>query len=112
MGENGDVLQYSDGHPRSGRAQSRVVRTASELARGVAAALLAQMEGKNGVKAFGGFYGVTAEAGTTRVQDGKDGAVGVAASDTGPARKGRPRDSGWAGADKGGTLGDHQGAVT
>ncbi|WP_435060494.1 hypothetical protein [Streptomyces sp. bgisy060] len=74
LGENGDILQFSDGRPRSGRAQSRVIRTASELARGVAAAaLLAQLEGKRGVEAFGGFYGVTArrtEAGSTRVNDG------------------------------------------
>ncbi|MBT1188672.1 hypothetical protein HET69_32995 [Streptomyces sp. CJ_13] len=59
LGENGDVLQFSDGRPRSGRVQNRVARTASELARGVAAAaLLAQLEGKRGVEAFGGFYGV------------------------------------------------------
>ncbi|MFE2271444.1 hypothetical protein ACFXB4_19625 [Streptomyces lavendulae] len=68
LGENGDVLQFSDGRPRSGRAQNRVVRTASELARGVAAAaLLAQLEGKRGVEAFGGFYGVPARpAGAAR----------------------------------------------
>ncbi|WP_199822358.1 MULTISPECIES: hypothetical protein [Streptomyces] len=91
LGENGDVLQFSDGRPRSGRAQNRVVRTASELARGVAAAaLLAQLEGKRGVEAFGGFYGATAkpgEAATEHVQDGKDGAAGVAARGTGPVRK-------------------------
>ena len=91
LGENGDVLQFSDGRPRSGRAQSRVVRTASELARGVAAAaLLAQLEGKRGVEAFGGFYGATAkpgEADTEHVQDGEDGAAGVAARGTGPVRK-------------------------
>lgn len=91
LGENGDVLQFSDGRPRSGRAQNRVVRTASELARGVAAAtLLAQLEGKSGVEAFGGFYGVTArpaEADTARVQDGDDDAVGGAANGTCPVRK-------------------------
>lgn len=91
LGENGDVLQFSDGRPRSGRAQNRVVRTASELARGVAAAaLLAQLEGKRGVEAFGGFYGATAkpgEADTEHVQDGEDGAAGVAARRTGPVRK-------------------------
>ncbi|MFE3163392.1 hypothetical protein [Streptomyces sp. NPDC059224] len=91
LGENGDVLQFSDGRPRSGRAQNRVVRTASELARGVAAAaLLAQLEGKRGVEAFGGFYGATAkpgEADTEHVQDGEDGAAGVAARGTGPVRK-------------------------
>ncbi|MFE0775396.1 hypothetical protein [Streptomyces sp. NPDC058861] len=74
LGENGDILQFSDGRPRSGRAQNRVVRTASELARGVAAAaLLAQLEGKRGVEAFGGFYGVTTrptEADSARVDDG------------------------------------------
>ncbi|MFD6967376.1 hypothetical protein [Streptomyces sp. NPDC059949] len=73
LGENGDVLQFSDGRPRSGRAQNRVVRTANELARGVAAAaLLAQLEGKSGVEAFGGFYGLTArptETDAARVQD-------------------------------------------
>ncbi|MEV6581330.1 hypothetical protein AB0M92_24575 [Streptomyces sp. NPDC051582] len=88
LGENGDVLQFSDGRPRSGRAQNRVVRTASELARGVAAAaLLAQLEGKSGVEAFGGFYGVAAgptEADTARVQDGEDGAVGGATRGTSP----------------------------
>ncbi|MFJ4151917.1 hypothetical protein ACIP10_30695 [Streptomyces galbus] len=91
LGENGDVLQFSDGRPRSGRAQNRVVRTASELARGVAAAaLLAQLEGRRGVEAFGGFYGATAkpgEADTEHVQDGEDGAAGVAARGTGPVRK-------------------------
>ncbi|MEU0213912.1 hypothetical protein ABZ281_01935 [Streptomyces sp. NPDC006265] len=91
LGENGDVLQFSDGRPRSGRAQDRVVRTASELARGVAAAaLLAQLEGKRGVEAFGGFYGVPAgpaEVDTARVQDGEDGAVGDAARGTCPVRK-------------------------
>ncbi|MET9834461.1 hypothetical protein ABZ078_35390 [Streptomyces sp. NPDC006385] len=91
LGENGDVLQFSDGRPRSGRAQNRVVRTASELARGVAAAaLLAQLEGKRGVEAFGGFYGATAkpgEADTEHVQDGEDDAAGVAARGTGPVRK-------------------------
>ncbi|GGS28825.1 hypothetical protein GCM10010269_79430 [Streptomyces humidus] len=91
LGENGDVLQFSDGRPRSGRAQNRVVRTASELARGVAAAaLLAQLEGKSGVEAFGSFYGVTAgpaEADTARVQDGEDGAVGGAAGGTCPVRR-------------------------
>ncbi|WP_199806969.1 MULTISPECIES: hypothetical protein [unclassified Streptomyces] len=83
LGENGDVLQFSDGRPRSGRAQGRVVRTASELARGVAAAaLLAQMEGRRGVEAFGGFYGVTArptETDSARVRDGDDDVVGDAA---------------------------------
>ncbi|MFD7529836.1 transposase [Streptomyces sp. NPDC059849] len=33
----GDVFQFSDGRPRSGRAQNRVLRTASGLARGRAA---------------------------------------------------------------------------
>ncbi|MFC7983638.1 hypothetical protein [Streptomyces sp. NPDC057336] len=88
LGENGDVLQFSDGRPRSGRAQDRVVRTASELARGVAAAaLLAQLEGKRGVEAFGGFYGVPAAVDTARVQGEEDGAVGDAARGTCPARK-------------------------
>ncbi|MFD0437386.1 hypothetical protein [Streptomyces chartreusis] len=91
LGANGDVIQFSDGRPRSGRAQQRVVRTASELARGVAAAaLLAQLEGKRGVVAFGGFYGVTArpaEAGMEHVQEGEDGAVGVAARGVCPVRK-------------------------
>ncbi|WP_416960048.1 hypothetical protein [Streptomyces sp. Agncl-13] len=91
LGENGDVLQFSDGRPRSGRAQNRVVRTASELARGVAAAaLLAQLEGKSGVEAFGGFYGVAAgptEADTARVQDGENGAVGGAARGSCPVRR-------------------------
>lgn len=88
LGENGDVIQFSDGRPRSGRAQNRVVRTASELARGVAAAaLLAQLEGRPGVEVFGCFYGVTtssAEADMERVQDG---AVGVAARGADPVRK-------------------------
>ncbi|RSS85587.1 hypothetical protein EF919_37890 [Streptomyces sp. WAC02707] len=74
LGENGDILQFSDGRSRSGRAQNRVIRTASEVARGVAAAaLLAQLEGKRGVEAFGGFYGVTTrstEADSARVDDG------------------------------------------
>ncbi|MFL4901707.1 hypothetical protein ACJ6WF_00560 [Streptomyces sp. MMS24-I2-30] len=91
LGENGDVIQFSDGRPRSGRAQNRVVRTASELARGVAAAaLLAQLEGKRGVVAFGSFYGVTAmpaEAGIEHAQDGEDDAAGVAARGTCPVRK-------------------------
>ncbi|MFD4144280.1 hypothetical protein [Streptomyces sp. NPDC058572] len=90
LGENGDVLQFSDGRPRSGRAQKRVVRTASELAVGVAAAaLLAQLEGKRGVVAFGGFHGVTArpaEAGMEHVQDCEDG-VGFAARGACPVRK-------------------------
>ncbi|WP_405533776.1 hypothetical protein OG592_42865 (plasmid) [Streptomyces avidinii] len=89
LGEKGDALQFSDGRPRSGRARNRVVRTASELARGVAAAaLLAQLEGKSGVEAFGGFYGVAAgradTAETAGVQDGEDGAV---ARDSCPVRK-------------------------
>lgn len=74
LGENGDVMQFSDGRARSGRAQHRVVRTASELARGVAAAaLLAQLEGLKGVEAFGAFYGLgigAAEADGGRVEDG------------------------------------------
>ncbi|MCL3999211.1 hypothetical protein [Streptomyces lavenduligriseus] len=74
LGENGDVVQFSDGRPRSGRAQRRVVRTASELARGVAAAaLLAQLEGKRGVEAFGAFHGlavVASEADDPPVEDG------------------------------------------
>ncbi|MFJ9968737.1 hypothetical protein [Streptomyces avermitilis] len=89
LGENGDVIQFSDGRPRSGRAQNRVVRTASELARGVAAAaLLAQLEGKRGVEAFGGFYGVTAgPAETARVRDMEDGAVDDASRGSCPVRK-------------------------
>jgi hypothetical protein len=83
LGENGDVLQFSDGRPRSGRAQSRVIRTASELARGVAAAaLLAQLEGKSGVQAFGGFYGLTArpaETDMSRAQNGEGDAGEVVA---------------------------------
>ncbi|MEU5958284.1 hypothetical protein [Streptomyces sp. NPDC047525] len=68
LGENGDVLQFSDGRPRFGHAQNRVVRTAGELARGVAAAaLLAQLEGKRGVEAFGGFYGLTARPAETDI---------------------------------------------
>nr|WP_024126878.1 hypothetical protein [Streptomyces sp. F2]AHE39642.1 Hypothetical protein pFRL4_409c [Streptomyces sp. F2] len=86
LGENGDVLQFSDGRPRSGRAQNRVVRTASELARGVAAAaLLAQIEGKRGVEAFGGFYGSTAEPAQSDQapsRDGGDGADDAVAPDT------------------------------
>ncbi|MFI5775001.1 hypothetical protein ACIA74_42505 [Streptomyces sp. NPDC051658] len=90
LGENGDVLQFSDGRPRSGRAQKRVVRTASELARGVAAAaLLAQLEGKSGVEAFGGFYGLTARPPrpTACVLGGDDGAGEVVARDSSPVRK-------------------------
>ncbi|WP_331731268.1 hypothetical protein [Streptomyces sp. NBC_00073] len=89
LGENGDALQFSDGRPRSGRAQNRVVRTASELARGVAAAaLLAQLEGKSGVTAFGGFYGVTARTtDTARVQTGEDGGADVPAPGSCPVRK-------------------------
>ncbi|MEU1152528.1 hypothetical protein ABZ369_05835 [Streptomyces sp. NPDC005918] len=91
LGENGDVIQFSDGRPRSGRARNRVVRTASELARGVAAAaLLAQLEGKSGVEVFGNFYGVAArpaEADTARVQNGEDGAVGGAPRGTCPVRR-------------------------
>jgi hypothetical protein len=53
-GEPGDGTQFSDGRPRSERAQNRVVRTASELPRGVAATtLLAQLGGKRGVEAYG-----------------------------------------------------------
>ncbi|WDN55868.1 hypothetical protein [Streptomyces clavuligerus] len=74
LGANGDVLQFSDGRARSGRAQKRVVRTASVLARGVAAAaLLAQLEGKRGVEAFGGFYGVPARPGVRAVVQEDDG---------------------------------------
>lgn len=95
LGESGDVLQFSDGRPRSGRAQDRVVRTASELARGVAAAaLLAQLEGKRGVEAFGGFYGVTdrpAEADSAR--DGEDD-VAVSAPPR-PGVLGPAGGSGW-----------------
>jgi hypothetical protein len=97
LGENGDVIQFSDGRPRSGRAHNRVVRTASELARGVAAAaLLAQLDGKSGVKAFGGFYGVTArlaETDTDRVQDGEDGASDVAALTAAPCGSSGSRSS-------------------
>lgn len=86
LGENGDVLQFSDCRPRSRRAQNRVVRTASELARGVAAAaLLAQLEGKKGVEVFGGVYGLTGGAGEVndaRVQDGGSGAGDVVARGT------------------------------
>lgn len=61
LGERGDLLQFSDARPRSGRAQRRAIRTVGELANGVAAAaLLAQLEGMNGVEVFGGFYGVVA----------------------------------------------------
>ncbi|MEV7470157.1 hypothetical protein AB0O20_27190 [Streptomyces kronopolitis] len=89
LGENGDVIQFSDGRPRSGRAQGRVVRTASDLARGVAAAaLLAQLEGKNGVEAFGGFYGApTKPADLARVQGCDDDAVDVTARGSRPVRQ-------------------------
>jgi hypothetical protein len=61
LGENAADLPVRDGRPRAGRAQGRVVPPAGELARGVAAAaLLVQLEGKRGVEAFGGVYGVTA----------------------------------------------------
>ncbi|MET9733396.1 hypothetical protein ABZZ79_22905 [Streptomyces sp. NPDC006458] len=88
LGENGDVLQFSDGRPRSGRARNRVVRTASELARGVAAAaLLAQLEGMRGVEAFGGFYGVAADPAEVDMERVQDGAVGAAARGACPMRK-------------------------
>ncbi|MFG2987584.1 hypothetical protein ACGFYQ_41495 [Streptomyces sp. NPDC048258] len=61
VGAGGDVLQFSGGRPRVGRAQGRVVLTAGDLAIGVAAAaLLAQLEGEAGVTVLGDFYGVAA----------------------------------------------------
>ncbi|MFE3560179.1 hypothetical protein ACFXKW_35770 [Streptomyces sp. NPDC059193] len=59
VGGRGDVLQFSDGRPRVGRAQSSVVQAAGALASGIAAAaLLAQLQGEAGVEVFGDFYGV------------------------------------------------------
>ncbi|MFD3940034.1 hypothetical protein ACFWSF_35130 [Streptomyces sp. NPDC058611] len=59
VGGDGDVLQFSDGRPRVGRAQIRVAHAAGDLANGVAAAsLLAQLQGQAGVRVFGDFYGV------------------------------------------------------
>ncbi|GAA1236332.1 hypothetical protein GCM10009578_091880 [Streptomyces rhizosphaericus] len=59
VGTSGDVLQFTDGRPRTGRAQVRVACTAGDLASGVAAAsLLAQLEGERGVIALGDYYGV------------------------------------------------------
>ena len=61
VGGDGDVLQFSDGRPRVGRAQSRVAHAAGDLANGVAAAaLLAQLHGEPGVRAIGDFYGAAA----------------------------------------------------
>lgn len=58
VGGDGDVLQFSDGRPRVGRAQSRAAHAAGDLANGVAAAaLLAQLHGEVGVRVFGDFYG-------------------------------------------------------
>lgn len=59
LGSGGDALQFSPGHPLTGRARTRAVRTADDLATGVAAAsLLAQLDGRCGVRVFGDYYGV------------------------------------------------------
>lgn len=77
VGVSGDVLQFADGQPRTGRAQLRVARTAGDLANGVAAAsLLAQLEGEHGVIALGDYYGVADEQpGVPRRRSGPCGAT-------------------------------------
>lgn len=58
LGTNGDGLVFSGREPRTGRAQARVIRTADDLVTGVAAAaLLAQLDGRGGVRVFGDWHG-------------------------------------------------------
>ncbi|MGA5442268.1 hypothetical protein ACPCKW_22500 [Streptomyces griseoincarnatus] len=63
LGGRGDALQFSGRRPRTGRARDVVVRTADDLATGIAAAaLLAQFDGRRGVSAFGDYYGPADDA--------------------------------------------------